>query len=51
VPWTEVRLELPDTVLRRLADQAGACGVSVEVLIVTLLAKSQVVGDEPGSEQ
>jgi hypothetical protein len=51
VPWTEVRLELPDAVLRRLEVLADSYGVSVEVLIVTLLAKSQIVGDEPRGEQ
>ncbi len=43
VPWTEVRIELPDTVLRDFELQASRYGVSVELLLTTLLLTGQTV--------
>ncbi len=51
VPWTEVRIELPDTVLRDFELQASRYGVSVELLLTTLLLTGQTVRAETEEEK
>jgi hypothetical protein len=52
VPWREVRIELPDAVLRALELAADKHGVSVETLICAILVRSQTGLDAgPGGEQ
>ena len=42
MPWREVRIELPDAVLRALELAADKHGVSVETLIFATLVRSQI---------
>jgi hypothetical protein len=50
VPWPEVRVELPPTVLEGLEGKARAHGVSVETLIWAILVRSQTgLDDGPGA--
>jgi len=51
VPWPEVRVELPPTVLERLERKARALGVSVESLICAIVVRSQTgLDDGPGAD-
>jgi hypothetical protein len=52
VPWREVRIELPDAVLRGLERDADKHGVSVEMLICAILVRNQTgLDDGPGAEK
>jgi hypothetical protein len=50
VPWREVRIELPKTVLQGLERDANEHGVSVETLILAIVVRSRTgLDDGPGS--
>jgi len=52
VPWPEVRVELPPTVLQGLERKARAHGVSVETLICAIVVRSQTgLDDCPGMDR
>jgi hypothetical protein len=50
VPWPEVRVELPPTVLQSLERQASEHGVSVGTLICAMVVRRQTgLDDGPGA--
>jgi hypothetical protein len=52
VPWREVRIELPEAVLRGLESEAHEHGVSVETLILAIVVRSRAGrGDSRGAEK
>jgi hypothetical protein len=52
VPWPDVRVELPPTVLQGLERKAREHGVSVELLICAIVVRSQTgLDDGPGADK
>ena len=52
VPWPEVRVELPPTVLECLERTATEHGVSVETLVCAIVVRSQTgLDDGPGADK